>query len=389
MPNDVSSPEIVEAREQTTQSPPPPQAAQPPPQPPQPVSRRRLRWALYAVPIVALIVGFIAYTQGGAVMTTDDAYVEADKVGLSTDVSGMVKSVEVQDNQNVRLGQVLFRLDPEPFQLKLDGANTQLGIVRDDLNALKANYQNIQAQITQAQEQIAFTQRQFDRSQALATKGFAPQSTLDQDRVNLQSARQQLQSLQAQLAGVVANLSGNPDIAIEQHPRYRQALAQKEEAARELRDTVVTAPFNGIVTNVPSLQPGMYLAASTTAFYLVRTDLVWVEAEPKETELTYVRPGQPVTVTVDTFPGRTWHGSVNSIGPAAQSEFSLLPAQNTSGNWVKVVQRIPLRVTIATTDPNMPPLSAGMSAEVSIETGHKRGWPQFLTALFGRHQQPA
>jgi membrane fusion protein (multidrug efflux system) len=201
--------------------------------------------------------------------------------------------------------------------------------------------------------------------------------------LNLQASQQTLASDKAQLASIVANLDGNPDIPIEQHPQDRQALAQRDEAARQLRDTVVRAPYNGTVTNVPSLEPGMYLPASTTAFNLVDTDRVWVEAQPKETELTEVRPGQLATITVDTYPGREWHGTVASLSPAAQSEFSLLPAQNTSGNWVKVVQRIPLRVQIDTTDRSMPPLRAGMSVEVSVYTGHKRGLPHFLTALFG------
>ena len=187
----------------------------------------------------------------------------------------------------------------------------------------------------------------------------------------------------------LARLAGNPDIPVTQHPQYLQAKAQVDEAQRQLDHTVVKAPFAGIVTNVPSIAPGKYLAASTTAFYLVDTDHVWVDATPKETELTYVRPGQPVTVTVDTYPDAEWHGTVESISPAAAQQFSLLPAQNTSGNWVKVVQRIPMRVRVDTSDKNLPPLRAGMSVEVDVDTGHARGLPHFLTALFGRAQRSA
>jgi membrane fusion protein (multidrug efflux system) len=352
--------------------------------PEKPLSSRRrwLRWALFLLLPVVLMVGAYFYFEGGAYTSTDDAYIEADKVGLSTDVSGMVEAIEVNDNQHVTAGQVLFRLDPLPFQLKLDQAQSQLGMVRDKLNALKANYQNVQAQIKQAEDQIAFNQLQYQRQETLARQQFTPQMSLDQARLNLQTSQQTLISEKAQLASIVANLDGNPDIPIEQHPQYRQALAQRDEAARQLRDSVVSAPYNGTVTNVPSLEQGMYLPASTTGFYLV-ADHPWVEAQPKETELTYVRPGEPATITVDTYPGREWRGTVAIIGPAAQSEFSLLPAQNTSGNWVKVVQRIPLRVEIDTTDKSMPPLRAGMSVEVSVHTGHKRGLPHFLAALFG------
>jgi membrane fusion protein (multidrug efflux system) len=190
-------------------------------------------------------------------------------------------------------------------------------------------------------------------------------------------------SLKQQLAAIVANLNGDPDIPVEQHPRYLNAVAQRDEAARQLDHTVVKAPFAGVVTNVPSLAPGKYLQASMTAFFLVATDHLWVDSNPKETELTYVRPGQPVTVTVDTYPDAAWHGVVESISPAASQEFSLLPAQNTSGNWVKVVQRIPMRVRVDTSDKNRPALRAGMSVEVDVDTGHPRGLPQFLAALFG------
>jgi membrane fusion protein (multidrug efflux system) len=368
------------AREPQTPQPERPAAAQE-----QPVSRRRrwLRWALFLLLPIVLIVGAYFYVEGGAYMTTDDAYVEADKVGLSTDVSGLVKAIDVKDNQHVTLGQPLFQLDPLPFQLKLDQAQAQLGVVRDNLNALKANYQNMQAQIVQARAQVTFNQRQYMRQQILAREQFAPQTALDQAWMNLVTSQQTLASDKAQLAAIVANLDGKPNIPVEQHPQYRQALAQRDEDARELRDTVVRAPYDGTVTNVPSLEPGMYLPASTTGFYLVDTDRVWVEAQPKETELTYVRPGQPATVTVDTYPGREWHGTVESIGPASESEFSLLPAENTSGNWVKVVQRIPLRVHLNRAAKGTPPLRAGMSAEVSVYTGHKRGLPHFLTALFG------
>jgi membrane fusion protein (multidrug efflux system) len=157
---------------------------------------------------------------------------------------------------------------------------------------------------------------------------------------------------------------------------------------RQLDHTVVTAAFAGIVTNVPAIAPGKYLPAATTAFYLVATDHVWVDANPKETELTYVRPGQPVTIGVDTYPDLLWHGSVESISPAAAQEFALLPAQNTSGNWVKVVQRIPLRVRVDTTDASLPPLRAGMSVEVNIDTGHVRGLPRFLAGWFGHDPRP-
>ncbi len=361
---------------------PTPQASEPPTR-----RRRWLRWALFLLLPIALGIGLYFYFQGGAYVTTNDAYVQAEQVGLSTDVSGMVQSIDVKDNQQVAKGEVLFQLDPAPYRIKLAQAEAQLGVVHDSFNQLKQNYRSLQAQITQAQNQIAFNKLQYERQATLAKKGFAAQVTLDQAALSLRNSEQSLSSLKAQQAGVVAQLGGNPDISLDQYPEYRQALAARDEAARELRDTVVRAPFPGTVTRVPALRPGMYLPASTTAFYLVDTHDVWVAAQPKETELTYVRAGEPATVSVDTYPGRTWHGEVASLGPAAASQFSLLPAENTSGNWVKVVQRIPMRIAIdqASLKDN-PPLRAGMSAEVSVYTGHKRGAPSFLSGLFGGGQ---
>jgi membrane fusion protein (multidrug efflux system) len=278
---------------------------------------------------------------------------------------------------------VLFRLDDLPFRLALERADAQVGVVRNDLNALKANYRDMQAQIKQAQDDIDYYDREFRRQQDLAAKNIASQQTFDAARRNLANAQHKLASLNQQLAAIAANLNGDPDIPIEQHPRYRDAVAQRDEAARQLDHTVVKAPFAGIVTNVPAIAPGKYLPASMTAFYLVATDYAWVDSNPKETQLTHVRPGQPVTVTVDTYPDVEWRGTVESISPAAAQEFALLPAQNTSGNWVKVVQRIPMRVRLDTSDKSLPPLRAGMSVEVDVDTGHPRGLPQVLAAMFG------
>jgi membrane fusion protein (multidrug efflux system) len=360
-------------------------SAEKPPEPPRGTSRKRLvRWALFALLPLALIAGGYWYVTGGRVMSTDDAYVEADKVGISTDVSGIVKEIDVRNNQQVEAGEVLFRLDDLPFRLALERADAQVGIVRNDLSALKANYGDMQAQIKQAQDDVNYYDREYHRQEDLASKSFASQQTFDTARRNFVNAQHRLASLNQQLAAIVANLNGDPNIPVEQHPRYRDAVAQRNEAARQLDHTVVKAPFAGVATNVPSIAPGKYLQASMTAFYLVATDHLWVDSNPKETELTYVRPGQPVTVTVDTYPDVAWHGVVDSISPAAAQEFSLLPAQNTSGNWVKVVQRIPMRVRLDTSDKNQPALRAGMSVEVDVDTGHSRGVPQFLTALFGR-----
>jgi membrane fusion protein (multidrug efflux system) len=351
-----------------------------PPQPPRGSDRpggRRVttnslrRPLLFALLPLALVLGGYFYVTGGAVMSTDNAYVQADMVGVSTDVSGLVREVDVHDNQKVTKGEVLFKLDPLQFQLALDRANAQLASTGDDLRALQASYRNMQAQIDQAQKDVDFNMVNFQRQEQLIANNFTPKATYDAAKNTLQSSQQKLASLQQQLAGLAANLNGDPNAPIEDHPKYKDAVAARDEAARQLAHTVVHAPFAGIVTNVPSLQPGQYLAASATAFNIVSSDHVWIQASPKETELTYVRPGQKATVEVDTYPGQQWTGTVDSISPASASSFSLLPAENTSGNWVKVVQRIPVRITVERKDGD-PPLRTGKSTYVTIDTGHRR-----------------
>jgi membrane fusion protein, multidrug efflux system len=363
-------------------------AAEPPPNPGPDVPKKSLlRPLMFALLPLALIVGTYWYITGGQVVSMDDAYVEADKVGVSTDVPGIVAEVAVTENQHVQAGQILYRLDDLQLRLALARAEAQIGTVRDALNALKANYRDMQSQIEQAQNDIGYFDTEFRRQQDLLGAHVASQSTFDTARRNLQNAQQKLASLTQQLGGIAASLDNDPTGPVEKNPRYLDAVAQRDEAARQLAHTLVKAPFAGIVTDVPSIAPGKYLQASATAFYLVAADHVWVVANPKETELTYVRTGQSVTVTVDTYPDAQWSGSVESISPAAAQEFSLLPAQNTSGNWVKVVQRIPMRVRLDTNDKGLPPLRPGMSVEVDVDTGHSRGLPHFLTAMFGHDRQ--
>src|SRR6266404_4559787 len=221
--------------------------------------RRPLMFALLPL---ALIVGGYFYVTGGAVMSTDNAYVQADMVGLSTDVSGIVREVSVHDNQKVAKGDVLFKLDDLQFRLALDRAEAQIGNTRNDLVALQTSYRNMQAQVEQAQKDVDFNMVNFQRQEQLIANNFTPKATFDAARNTLQGSQQKLASLNAQLAGIAANLNGDPDAPIESHPKYRDAVAARDEAARQLAHTVVHAPFAGIVTNVPSLQPGQYLAAA-------------------------------------------------------------------------------------------------------------------------------
>jgi len=342
--------------------------------------RKRLtRWALFGLLPVALIVGGYFYFTGGKVMSTDDAYIDAEKVAISTDVAGLVQDVDVTDNQHVTTGQILYRLDPRQFQIALDNAKANLAQTALSIDAMKQDYKHMLSDAAAQQAQVDLDQTTYNRENTLLHSGTVSQAVFDQAQYTLLNDKSKLESLRQQAATQLARLGGDADIETAQHPQYLQAQAQVEEAQRQLDHTVIKAPFAGTVTNVPSIAPGKYLAASTAAFYLVDTDHVWVSANPKETELTYVKPGQPVTVTVDTYPDAVWHGTVQSISPAASQEFSLLPAQNTSGNWVKVVQRVPMRVRVDTSDGKLPPLRAGMSVVVDVDTGHARGLPHIFS----------
>ncbi len=339
--------------------------------------RNWTRWGLFALLPLVLLVGVYWYVTGGRIMSSDDAYVEAEKVGISTDVSGIVKDVDVTENQYVKAGQVLYRLDPEQFQIAVDNAKANLAQTALMLELMKKDYQRMLSDIAAQEAVVEFDRTMFASDSMLLRSHTISQAVFDQAKATLGNDRNKLESLRQQAQVQLAKLGGNPDIDVTQHPQYREAKTKVDEAQRQLNDTIVKAPFAGIVTSVPSIAPGKYLAASTTAFYLIDTDHVWIEAQPKETELTYVRPGQTVTVTVDTYPDRQWHGTVESVSPAAAQEFSLLPAQNTSGNWVKVVQRVPMRIRVDTSDKSLPPLAAGMSVEIGVDTGHARGFPHF------------
>lgn len=345
--------------------------------------RNRTRRLLFALLPVALIAGGYYYVTGGQVMSTDNAYVQADILGISTDVAGIVGEIDVRDNQAVKAGDVLFRLDDRQFRFALERADAQIGVVHNDLEALKASYKGMESQIEQAHTDIAFYETTFKRQQDLATKSVASQATFDQAKHDLDGARLRRAQLESQLAAIAANLNGKPGAPVEEHPRYKDAVAARAEAQRQLDHTTVRAPMNGVVTNVPSLQKGQYLEAATNAFSLVSTDHVWIQANPKETELTWVKPGQEAEVYVDTYPGAVWKGTIDSISPASAASFSLLPAQNTSGNWVKVVQRIAMRVKIDT-PPDQPQLRAGMSVTLDVDTGHARGLPSFVSEAVGK-----
>ena len=338
------------------------------------ITRRALRPILMLGGILAVAVGSGAYwLHGGRYISIDDAYIRAAKQVVATDVSGIVMEIAVKEGQRVNKGDVLLKLDPKPFEIAVAGARAARNGTVSSLNAMKLEYKRMLRDVDVKLAQIESDQASFDRFAGLVKSGGVTRAEYDNARFQLAANKQAAEALKVAASVHLARLGGDPEVDVRTMSDYLQAQARLDEAQRQLDHTVIYAPFTGIVTQVDSVQPGMYLAASTAAFGLVSNERIWVEANPKETELTHVKPGDSVHVTVDTYPGRSWKGVVESIAPNSGSEFSILPAQNTSGNWVKVVQRIPVRIRVDRKAGD-PELRAGMSVEASIDTGHKRSF---------------
>jgi membrane fusion protein (multidrug efflux system) len=335
-------------------------------------------WGVAAVAIVSLTL----WLTGGRYVSNDDSYVHSAKLMVSTDVSGLVKDVNVHEGQHVRKGQVLFSLDLSPFTIALENAQAALAQTKLDNDSLKATYRSALGQIGAEQAQVNLARLTYNRYAALARQNAISGTLVDQARGSYQSAQATLVSLQQTAGTQLAKLNGNPDLPAELSPAFQKAEAAVDEAQRQLDHAVVRAPFDGIVTSVDALQPGTLVISAMSAFSttsavgLVSEKNAWVEADTKETDLTYVKKGDPVEIAIDTYPSRTWYGHVCAVSAASDSEFSALPAENASGNWVKVVQRIPVRICVDA-KPGDPPLRAGMSATISIDTG-KRRWNRML-----------
>jgi membrane fusion protein (multidrug efflux system) len=342
--------------------------------------RQRLRLPLMLLgPLVVVLGGTYWFLTTGRYVSTDDAYVDAARVAISNEVSGRVAQIAVHDNDQVKAGQVLFTLDQRPFQIAVDEAKAQLAAVRLQIEAMKATYQQKKADAAANQATLMYQQRDLERQQRLLTTGAASQAQYDQSNHAYKIAREQLASKEQDVASTLASLGGDPDIPVAMHPMVQHAQAALDNAELNLSYTVVRAPEDGIVTKVDQLQAGDWVqgvdkgAPPTSLFYLVSSKRLWVTANFKETELTHMRPGQPATVEIDTYPDVVFPARVQSLSPGTGLTFSLLPAENATGNWVKVVQRLPVRLTIEKLDPDAP-LHAGLSATVEVDTGYRRPW---------------
>jgi membrane fusion protein (multidrug efflux system) len=333
---------------------------------------------LVIIPLVAGIAGLIVYLSGGRYMTTDNAYVGAQKVLVTPDISGKISKVVVREGQRVQVGDVLFEIDAEPFRLALQQAEARVASARTDHANLLTNDKAMSRMIELAQRTAELKRQDVERKSTLMANRSGSQFDLDASHGQLVVAQTQVEQLSQQQAGIRNQLLGNPDLPLEQFPPYLQAKAALDQAQRDLNHTTVRAPLAGNATQVDNIQLGRYVNAGTPVLSVIDDANPWVDANPKETDFTYVALGQKVTVVVDAFPNHTFKGRITSMSPGTGAQFAILPPQNASGNWVKVVQRVPIRVSFDA-DENTSRLRAGMSAYVSVDTGRSRS----LSALLG------
>ena len=325
---------------------------------------------LIVIPLLAICVGLYLYAAGGRYVSTDNAYVKANVIIISPEVSGRVTSVLVSDNQPVEANDVLLQLDSSPLEITLNHARAQMAVIRTELESLRADYGETVVQAQQAEDKVRYLDKRYKRQRKLLKQGLSSEEKHDEAKHDLEAARREVQSIQQRVQRVLAQLAGNENLPVEQHPRYLTAQTPYDQAVVDLKATTIRAPASGIVSNM-KLQVGEYTQAGKPIFSLIENQPIWVEANLKETQLTHILPGQQATIVADAYPNKTWESVVSSIAPATGAEFSILPPQNASGNWVKVVQRIPINLVI-TDQTNGPQLRAGMTVSVRIDTRRKR-----------------
>ncbi len=338
---------------------------------------------LLGMPLVAGAVALHYYAEGGRHVETDNAYVKAHIIAVSAEVAGRVAEVAVRENQVVSAGQLLFGIDAAPFELAVARADAQLANVRTEVETLRAEHRVALAEAAEAEQRIRFLTVQLERQRRLRERGMVREEAFDEARFNLDAARARLNAVRERTLRALVGLGGNPKLPAGRHSRVLEAQAVRDTAALELARTRVHAPAAGTVSNL-RLQAGEHVTRGGAVFSLIQAGERWIEANFKETQLAQMRVGQAARVVADAYPGVEWQLRVSAIAPATGAEFALLPPQNATGNWVKVVQRVPVRLVIEQPEDGAagrPALRAGMTVSVSVDTGRSRGLPDLLSFL--------
>jgi len=344
--------------------------------------RSRGRWTrallLWGLPLLIVVVGVYWYGSGGRYVSTDNAFLKQDRVDVAPQLSGDVKEVRVAENAHVEPGEVILVLDDTVLKVAVQRAEAALANARLNVGALRADYREKVGELAVARDTAQYAVREYERQRELAERKLVPLSALDAAHQASATAVGRISVLELQLDQAKAKLGGAADAQTDQHPDVRAALAELEKARVDLGHTVISAPRAGIASHLPKV--GDRVEQGRAAFAIITDGHLWVEANFEETDLEWVRPGQRAKVRIDTYPDHEWMGNIQSIAQATGAEFSLLPAQNASGNWVKVVQRVPVRVAIDVATDG-PPLRSGMSATVTIDTGPHRRFDRWLAYL--------
>ena len=315
---------------------------------------------LLIVPLLLVLVGAYMWLTSGGSESTDNAQVKTDIVSVTAQVTGPVIRVPVHNGQHVNRGDVLFVIDPAPFKVALEQAEAQLAAAKLQTSQLQTQAAGTGADITGAQANLAIKRNALNRQSALLKQGFTTRVDYDDALNEVRAAETQLADARARAANASAA------IAPGEQPSIAQAQAAVDKARLDLERTVVRAPMAGEIANADRLQIGTQIISGVGAVSVVRGKNAWVEANFKEKQLSDMRPGQPVTVKIDAYPGVKFKAHVESIGAGTGSEFSLLPAQNANGNWVKVTQRVPVRIAFDGSPSK--PMIAGLSAVVTVDT---------------------
>lgn len=341
-----------------------------------------LRWflrtlLLVAGPVAIAIGGLTFYLSTGRYVSTENAYVKSELIIITAEVSGKITEVAVGNNQRVAKGDLLFRIDPERFEIERDRLAAELRSARNNAEALKARYRSKVAELNSAQMDAAFMQGELERFEQLRAGGTISESRIVVIRREATRTSTRSDVVREEIAEVLAELAGDPDLDTNTHPDVLRAKAALARAEVDLAATTVRAPADAVTANL-KLQVGEFVEEADPVMSIVAADRFWVEANLKETDLTHLREGQVAELTIDAYPDHKWQGTVHSLSPSTGAEHALLPPQNASGNWVKVVQRVPVRLAIELPD-NGPTLRAGMSVSVSIDTEFQRPLPQVLS----------
>ena len=344
--------------------------------------KRFLRWLFKTVlltvgPVAAVVVGLYIYVSSGRYVTTENAYVKAELITITAEIEGRVTEVLIADNQIVSKGDVLFRIDPRRFEVERDRLVAELTSARAGVEIIRARHRTKLAELAAAQSDLEFLKDELERSERLRTNGTISQFRLLEVRREAAKAETAIQVIREEIAEALVGLGGDPDLPPEKHSTVLRAQAALDRAELDLAATEVRAPSNAITANV-RLQVGEYIEDGAPILSLVSTEGHWVEANLKETDLTHLAKGHKAVLKVDAYPDLEWQASVASLSPATGAEYALLPPQNASGNWVKVVQRVPVRLAIDVPE-GAPPLRAGMSVSVSIDTKFERELPEVLS----------